>query len=334
LSLLRRGNKEEIKEDAIKCRFCREWIRGPRARSQKEIYDKEDASAYFNTSLELVPELLTDIADDTTTTSSHDRKRNRNLNRKNKRINSSIRHDQEEETPLPPEPVSKPIIIPGIEMISQHTFDIPESGWLLRQNFGRGKKVSLLLSVLSALLFITLAISLVSGQRFSVPPDLPIAILLICIIIGSGSLLNLLNTYLQNFKISPQFITYVYTVQISTSLSIATFFLSVSEVIATLFSQVLQSTGWLFLIIGYVAFALAGKCIYDIRNNDHVGGCDILSNIMFKGAIFPVVWFAIPIITYKIFSRAQNYEKKFTQVIFTKKENSNANQAENIVLKR
>ena len=55
---------------------------------------------------------------------------------------------------------------------------------------------------------------------------------------------------------------------------------------------------------------------------------------MFKGGIFPVVWFAIPFITYKIFSRAQNYEKKFTQVIFTKKEKINSNKAEDIVLER
>ncbi|MDU1904637.1 MAG: hypothetical protein E6772_07630 [Dysgonomonas sp.] len=321
---------EEIKRDAIKCRFCREWIKAPRAKSQEDIFDKDNLSDDFNTSFELAPELLTDITDDTTTISSYDRKRNRNQNRIKKRTNSSMRQAQEIATPAE----SKPIIIPGIEMLSQHTFDIPESGWLLRQNFGRGKKVSLFLSILSALLFIILAVSLISGERFSTPPDLPIAFLFILTIIGSGSLFNLLNTYLQNFKISPQFITYVYAVQISISLSIATFFLSGAEGIATLFSKTLQCTGWLFLIIGYITFILAGKCIYDIRDNDHVGGCNILGNIMFKGGIFPVVWFAIPFITYKIFSRAQNYEKKFTQVIFTKKEKINSNKAEDIVLER
>lgn len=314
---------EEILMEAIKCRYCHEWFKTedelppkiPDDREMTEVDQRGEPDIGGHEKITghgLSPTTETQTLPIINTSGKRERKKERKNQRRRKKDQSTSL-----EKALPThleqatrESTSSNPPIPERENTVQQVDDAPDIRWLLPQKFGKGKKVAVYVTLLNILLLAIAGIVLTSGQQAPAFLYLPAIALFIPTLIAGNILLNMLVAYMQNFGVSSKLILNIYTILISLPLGVAAFAIAGSGMGSSLFSDILTTGGWVFSAIAYVAFVLSGKCIYDTKGDDYVGGCRTLGLIMLWGAIFPVLWLTIPVLIHRLFSKAQIYKKK------------------------
>lgn len=194
-----------------------------------------------------------------------------------------------------------------------------------KQEVKTGKKLSLLL-------FAGIVITLFTALLTEILPEFKsllnmkisiIGILLAATLFLAERLLHILNRYLAGFAISPNFARNIRVARRSLLAMAVVFILFYflyyalypsNTGIITLYFVIWAAWGILAVcaIVFYIAFLLTGKCILNFCKTDRNERMKDVGSLMFYGAVFPLTWFFVPILTYRLFAEATriNMHKK------------------------
>ncbi|HCO66332.1 MAG TPA: hypothetical protein DIT04_01020 [Dysgonomonas sp.] len=177
---------------------------------------------------------------------------------------------------------------------------------LLRdQNFGTGKAWSLVLPL--AAFFAALYISILDHNDY-VP----------AIFWGAGIaytiafvvLLNILLEYMQNFGVPGNLRSNIRLTQ-AAMIGLALFLFMIWAVYPRSNNGLFFFLFLLLLVVFIAALFLTGLSIYKARDNDFIGGCDTLGVFIMVGLFVSLMWYFIPIFSYRMFSRAEKYSRQY-----------------------
>lgn len=124
-------------------------------------------------------------------------------------------------------------------------------------------------------------------------------------------LLNIVSEYMQNFDVSQNLPGNVRCVQVAMVLiPVMCLLLSTSETGNSEYLFIIFLAGVLFLF--YIVFLfLTGLCIYRAKERDYVGGSDALGVFIMISIFFDLLWFFVPIFSYRMFSKARKYSDAY-----------------------
>lgn len=289
---------EEIKSEAVKCRYCGEWI------SEGEYYSNVDAeeekkikenkrknSEQDNSLLGLIDELLPSDG--------------KPLNQRTEAVADS---DVTETISVRNDCVDGNGIVTGdvppTEIEISEDEQLPQ---LREQNFMLG----MVLSVVCFISFIFLSYFYTDFDRNSasnISSFDAFCWIFIPVVLGTGGyLMYMLKKYMENFYISENFEKNMKALGISFLLVCLGAIMIVFGSWENIFALMLLACG---LVGGYIAFILAGKCIYNLERDDYVGGCTVLGGTMFWGFFVPFIWILIPLLLFWVFYKAHKYQQE------------------------
>lgn len=263
---------EEIQVEAQKCRYCREWLSAEDTTADIHTEDQlEDAEGVI-------------------------------LNN-NAAITESV---------VKPKKVAFIDRAPAYRQASPVSLSVRKDEYrrpLLRdQNFGTGKAWSLVLLVLPlAAFFAALYISILDHNDY-VP----------AIFWGAGIaytiafvvLLNILLEYMQNFGVPGNLRSNIRLTQ-AAMIGLALFLFMIWAVYPRSNNGLFFFLFLLLLVVFIAALFLTGLSIYKARDNDFIGGCDTLGVFIMVGLFVSLMWYFIPIFSYRMFSRAEKYSRQY-----------------------
>lgn len=273
---------EEIKADAIKCRYCGEWIgEGDYYSNADKEKERKDAVDEKNIDKQMSDEDVLEMIDDMLPASA-----------KPKSLRTVAPADTGQETASARDVGT---VDPPADEGYDDEDELPE---LIPQNFRFARNMSAILPVLGVLLLFS----------FSMKTSGVWSVLLGALILVMSYLLYMLKTYMQNFDVSESF-----------SRCIDRFLICQPVLFLTLlyivFSEEKVGLGFSVFILAavslaaYIFFLMAGRHVYQAAINDYVGGLEGLGILMLFGCVLPLSWILLPVFLYIVFSKADRYRQ-------------------------
>lgn len=262
---------EEIQSEAQKCRYCREWL-------TVETTGETDADLLEGTDDMVISFVEDDISQEKLSDAALSVTEPENV----KQSSSSYPAEND-------------------------TYKRPLLRW---QNFGQGKAWSLVLLILPVVAFFV-AIFYAMVEKDSTYFSLVALASGLAYAVGFIILLNIVLDYMQNFGVSHNLTTNIRCAQVCIiampALVLVLWITNAELYTGTVFISLLLLC---LLIVCVVAFFMAGLCIYKARDKDFIGGVDTLGVFIMVGLFIYLMWYLIPIFTYRMFSKAQQYSDK------------------------